>query len=360
MAQTMDSDGILYLRPRTEQAIALLDVKKNKDFVDDRPPPPELCDTRLEGIPERIPASHLSPHTTHEPNSNISRESTPGPYSIYPRVLRLGFFTKTVHTARGYYFGSLPDCQVEMPYHDNRSSKGCYFCIHYNFNSGALLIVAMSTIFVGSTRLTKDNSLLVMADTIVDCGGGAFQFMVEFPDLSQCAAPHERNYEEYVAKFNLQNALYMATSREQDPPIGHLHRIKAVLGHGACGEVHKAVHIHTGELCAMKMLPDNDEQDALHEIKVLSELSHVSYLKHCSHLLLTSDSQISSNTGMHLSSRARCVSSRSWLPMIFTSIETPGKVAGSHTFPCDVSGISCTSCYRLSNTSMVKAIRTVT
>ena len=82
--------------------------------------------------------------------------------------------------------------------------------------------------------------------------------MVEFPDLSQCAEDHKRKYEEYVAKFNLQNALYMATSREQDPPIGRLHRSKAVLGHGAYGEVHKAVHIHTGELCAIKKLPDKD------------------------------------------------------------------------------------------------------
>jgi hypothetical protein len=277
MAQTTDSTGIVYLRPQTEEAIALLDIFANKPFVQSRTPPPELCDTRLEGIPEWNPASHLSPHTTHEPNTNLSRESTPGPYSIHPRVLRLGFNTETVHTARGYYFGSLPDCQVQMPYHNKRLSQGYYFCIHYNFNSGALLIVAMSGMKVGSTVLDKNESLLLMADTIIDCGDRAFQFTVEFPDLSQCAAGHEHNYREYVARFNLQNVLYMATSREQDPPIGHLHRSKAVLGHGTFGEVHKAVHTHSGELCAIKMVPDKQEQNTLREVEVLSGLSHVSY-----------------------------------------------------------------------------------
>ena len=278
MAETNDSQDIVYLRPQTEEAIAILDIQSNEHFVRSRPPPPELCDTPLEGIP----ASHFSLHTTHEPNSNLSRESTPGPYSIHPRVLRLAFDTETIHTARGYYFGALSDCQIQMPYRDNRSGNGCYFCIHYNFNSGALLIVAMSKIRVGSTTLEKDESLLLMADTVIDCGGRAFQFMVEFPDLSQCAATHERNYEDYVAKFNLQNVLYMATSRERDPPIGYLHRSKAVLGHGTYGEVHKAVHIHTGELCAIKMLPDKDEQDTLREVKVLSGLSHVNYFAKCS------------------------------------------------------------------------------
>ena len=210
--------------------------------------------------------------------------------------------------------------RLELPYHDNRSGQGCYFCIQYNFNSGALLIVAMSTIRVGSTRLKESDSLLVMADTIIDCGGRAFQFMVEVPDLSQCADAHRSNYEEYVAKFKLQNVLYMATSREQDPPIGRLHRSKAVLGHGAYGEVHKAVQIRTGELCAIKMLPDKDEEDILREVKVLSGLSHVSYLKSDSYFPLSSDSQTSLNIEMHFGSAIKFVLLWSWLPMIFTNI----------------------------------------
>ena len=320
MAQIDDSQDIVYLRPQTEQAIAILDDENNEDFAKIRPPPPELCDIRLEGIPERITASHLSSHTTQKPNSNLSRSSTPDPYSIHPRVLRLGFDTKTDHTPRGYYFGSLTNCQVLMPYHDNRSGQGCYFRIHYNFNSGALLVTAMSKIRVGSTILDNNCSLLVMADTIISCGGKAFEFMVEFPDLSQCANAHKRNYEGYVADFNIQNALYMATSREQDPPIGRLHKSRAVLGHGTYGEVHKAVHILNGELCAIKMLSDQDEKIILQEIKVLSGLAHVSYFSNFLSLLLTSDSQTSSNIGMRSSLIAKCVLSWSLLPMIFANI----------------------------------------
>ena len=205
----------------------------------------------------------------------MSRESTPGPYSIYPRVLRLGFDTHKKLTAYGYSFGSLPDCDVQMPYY-GKSSQGCYFRIHYNFNSGALLITAMGKMAVGSTMLKKDHSLLVMADTVIDCGGKAYQFMVEFPDLGQCAEAHERHYREYVSKLDLQDALYMATSRDHGMPIGCKHRSKAALGEGGFGEVHKAMHVNTGELCAIKMLPDDEEQDILREIRFLIKLSHVS------------------------------------------------------------------------------------
>ena len=100
--------------------------------------------------------------------------------------------------------------------------------------------------------------------------------MVEFPDLGQCAEAHERRYRMYVSDLNIQDALYMATSRDQGVPIGHKHRGKALLGKGTFGEVHKAAHVNTGELCAIKMLPDREEQDTLREVNILSQLSHVS------------------------------------------------------------------------------------
>ena len=131
---------------------------------------------------------------------------------------------------------------------------------------------------VGTTTIEKNQTLLVMADTVIDCGNKAFQFLVEFPDLSQCAPAHERNYQEYVKKFDLRDALYMATSREQDAPIGYSHRSKALLGQGSYGEVHKAVHVFTGGLCAIKMLPNEEGRDTLREVKILSELSHVRLL----------------------------------------------------------------------------------
>ena len=45
----------------------------------------------------------------------------------------------------------------------------------------------------------------------------------------------------------------MARSRELGHPMVHLRRSKAVLGYGAFEAMHRAVHIHTGELCAIKM-----------------------------------------------------------------------------------------------------------
>ncbi|MCJ1474594.1 NUAK SNF1-like kinase 1 [Lambiella insularis] len=161
-----------------------------------------------------------------------------------------------------------------MPYLEKGPGQGCYFRIQYNFESGTLLLVAISTMSFGTAVLKISQSLLIMADTVIDCGGRAFRFLIEFPDLCQCAAAHEHNYREYTEKLGLPNALYMATSRVQDPPIGHLYRSKALLGQGAFGEVHKAVHIHTGELSAIKILHDEEYQDTQHEARILSELIH--------------------------------------------------------------------------------------
>jgi hypothetical protein len=55
-----------------------------------------------------------------------------------------------------------------------------------------------------------------------------------------------------------------------------------------------------------------------------------------------------------------CPSLWSWLRMISTNTGTSDKVAGSLIFPCDVSGTSCTSCYRASNTFIAKVIHIVT
>lgn len=175
IAQTDESGVIVYFRPQTEEAIEILDTKENNyKFVETRPPPPELCDTRLERIPERIPASYLSFYTTNEPNSNVFRESTPGPYSVHPRVLRLGFGTKTVHTEREYYFGSLNNCQVKIPYNNKTSDQKYYFYIRYNFNSGTLLIVTINRIKVRFITLKKNEFLFVILNTIIDCDKGTF------------------------------------------------------------------------------------------------------------------------------------------------------------------------------------------
>jgi hypothetical protein len=102
---------------------------------------------------------------THD-HGRVSRESTRGLYSTSPRVLRLGFKSIEPPSPRGFTFGSGPDSDVKVPYYSIDPSKNllkAYFRIHYNFNSGALLITALNKIKVGSARLEKQQSLLLMA-----------------------------------------------------------------------------------------------------------------------------------------------------------------------------------------------------
>ena len=286
----MDPTAIVCLRPLTDLAIELLDMPANWPF-EFTASPPEF-------------------HITHQPKS--------------PRVLRLGFNTETTHEPRGYYFGSSSNCQVKIPPYYDIDSEGCYFRIQYNFNSGALLIVAVSEIKVGLTNLEENGTLLLMAGSVIKCGANAFQFVVEFPDLEECADAHEHNYQKYVKDFNLQNAPYLATSHKEELSLGPRYKSKAILGAGAYGMVHKAVDIKTGELYAIKVLwvlNDKDLQTAFDELEVLVDLSpHVSLLATFLYWPLTLASRISLNIGILLSLMARCTSSQNWLPTNFVSI----------------------------------------
>ena len=53
----------------------------------------------------------------------MSRESTPSAYFIHCRVLWLEFDTNVNYTTRGYYFGSLSNCHIQMPYHSKPSQE---------------------------------------------------------------------------------------------------------------------------------------------------------------------------------------------------------------------------------------------
>ena len=185
-------------------------------------------------------------------------------------------------SARGFTFGSGPDSNVRLPYYVNKSKdkNRNYFRIHYNFNSGALLITAIAKIRIGHAVLGKNESLLLMAGVSIECGGG-FEFIVEFPDLRSCAKEHERNYQEYAAKLGIPDAQYMATPLDEDIPIGREHRSKAILGKGAFGEVHKAVNNKTGDQFAIKILSEGGERE-MKEVNIMSKLYHVSLYMLCS------------------------------------------------------------------------------
>ncbi|KAL8647399.1 MAG: hypothetical protein Q9210_005583 [Variospora velana] len=277
-----DPQAIVYLRPRTGQTIADLELQENKAFVKSIAAPPEPADIPLDGIPESTSSTYLSPLCAEDMRpASISRESTPGLYALHPRVCRLGFDTAIDPTTRGFVFGSGPDADIMMSYQGRASElNGNYFRIHYNFGSGALLITAMETIRVGALILKTNGSLLLMAGMSIHCGPTLeeFEFTVEFPDLASCADQHEVNYRQYVKRLGLPTAPYLMTLRSEDPPIGCLHKSKALLGKGAFGEVHKAVHVRNGDSCAIKILTPRDENLSakyrLNEVKILSQLSH--------------------------------------------------------------------------------------
>ena len=171
---------------------------------------------------------------------------------------------------------SKPESRINVPYYRNKRKAESlnYFRIHYNFNSGALLITAIDEIRVGSVNLKMNHSLLLMPDTCIKCGG-VFEFNVEFPDLIDCATEHEQNYFRYAAKFGISNAQYISTPLANDTLIGHEHLSKAILGNEAFEKVHKALNIRDEKKFAIKILKNGGETK-MKKVRIMSCLHHVS------------------------------------------------------------------------------------
>jgi len=270
---------ILYLRPQTQTpaTIELFDILDNAPYHFEVAPPLELVDIPLGDPLDTSSITHPSPvENALYRYGRESRESTPGLYPTSSRVIRLGFDSIDPPSPRGFEFGAGPNSNIKVPYyskHPHEHSSKAYFRIHYNFNSGALLITALDEIVIGSTIFRGHQSLLLMAGTSIHCGN-EFGFTVEFPDTSDCAEEHERNYQAYATKVGITDARYMATSQSEYPPIGAEHRSKAILGKGSFGEVHWALHRKTGQNFAIKILSGGESE--MREVNIMSRLVHVS------------------------------------------------------------------------------------
>ena len=276
-ADTSVDQTILYLRPARPDTIEVLGNVANNVYVCEVAPPPEPSDTPLDGneVLDPLPTIPTFPCSNLRDRSVESRESTPGFYHSSKRVLRLGFKTIGKPSARGFEFGSRPHSDVKMPYYgDNGIDDRAYFRVHYNFNSGALLITALDKIKVGSALLRKQQSLLLMAGNTIYCGG-KHELIVEFPDISSCVKEHERNFHKYAAKAGFPDAPYLISSQDELADIGAEHKSKAVLGSGNYGEVYKAVHRRDGASSAIKILKGGGEKE-MKEVKIMSRLCHVS------------------------------------------------------------------------------------
>ena len=302
---------ILHLRPQSGEAIEVLDILANEPYVFKVAPPPEPVDIPLGGIPDLFPTTHLSPYdnASHD-YSRVSRESSPGIYSVCPRVLRLGFKSVNPPSPRGFTIGSGLTSDVKVPYYSKKPSKNplkAYCRIHYNFSSGALLITALDEIKVGSAILGKQQSLLIMAGTSIHCGG-EFEFAVEFPDLSNYAEEHERNYQAYAAKLGFPDAQYLLTPRAEYPSIGAEHKSVAILGKGGYGEVHKALKNKTAEPVAIKILSGGGKSE-LKEVNIMSRLCHVGWflLVRCHLLIIKKENIIKYERAFGLPSGQICI-----------------------------------------------------
>ena len=259
MAAELESNVIVYLRPLTAETMAMLDFGNNErsEFREAPQPPKEPSDIP----PQKITGSTLITHLQNCTNSELdqssrSRDSTPDPFVVQPKICRLCFDSGASDTTQGFVFGSRPDSTVKLALSgENRN----YFRIHYNLNSGALLIMAIDDIEVGHSELKPNETLLLMPNMIIKFIKNRFQFELEFPDLAQCTDEHKRSYRRYVQAIGAPDAPYLPSLRLEDPYIGNMYKSNAVLGRGGFGEVHKATHIETGDCIAIKILAPGDE-----------------------------------------------------------------------------------------------------
>ena len=267
---------IVYLRPHNPETISLLDRDDNELFQYTLGPPPKPTNQPLEEISDNRDTSH--PVVPDVDPDDASRETTPGFYSPCPKVFRLRFDSTEKPSPSGFKFGSGPNSKsrVKVPYYRNKRKDGNldYFRVHYNFNSGALLITAIDGIQVGSLNLMMNQSLLLMPNTNIKCGG-IFDFIVEFPNLSDCIEEHEHNYLQYAAKLGILDAQYVPTPVADDMLIGHEHLSKGILGKGAFGEVHKAIDMNEGQLFAIKILKNGGEAE-MREVDIMCQIAVVS------------------------------------------------------------------------------------
>lgn len=265
------ANTIVYLRPCGHQAVAALDYKDNKRYVRPVAPPPKPTDKRPEGFSRSSVAEHDS-------NGKL-REGTDGPSDDRRPVFRLGFDSIQKRLVAGFVFGSSANSDIHIP-SNQLFEKEDAFRIHYNFESGALLVTAIQELKVGNTRLKNTDSLVLLPNNDIEYRGPEDRYIVEFPDTNQCAEQHKSNYREYVERLGFPNTPYMTTSNNETLAfIGFNYRSKGLLGTGAYGSVQKAVHIETGAAVAIKELhgeQDKSQRNQWKEVEIMQRLSHVS------------------------------------------------------------------------------------
>ncbi len=263
---------ILFLRPMTEDAIAGLDAAENDHYRFEVAPLKKPTDENLvEENPEVTHQSHTSLNHTSLSHTPLNERPCEQDAKVYdhPFALRLGFDTIENPSSNGFTVGGALQCNIKLP----GLEKMWYFKIRYLFQTGALMITAKKLTKVGETVLQKGQSLLMMHDTILSCTPN-LEFLVEFPDIRNCAQAHRRCYQNYTAQFGVDSAPYLPTSKG-DPLNLKDYRTMEYLGKGGYGTVYKAARKDTGSLVAIKIIT-TEKASSLQEVKMLQTLEHVS------------------------------------------------------------------------------------
>lgn len=259
---------ILFLRPITADAILDVNAKQNDRYRFEVAPSEEPTDPLVEEAPVIEKISEVTPQS-HTPVNTAPLERSRAAPDVHPFALRLGFDTIENPSRNGFTVGGV-GCHINLP----TLEPECYFVINYIMKSGALMITARIPILVEKTILRCENSLLLMHGSRIRCNK-QIKFLVEFPDIHDCAQSHKANYQTYSARFGFENAQYLPTSLDNPLFVGPLKSV-GILGEGAFGVVHKAVHKHTGALFAMKIL--RGKVSDYKEVQILQKLQHVSQI----------------------------------------------------------------------------------
>lgn len=95
--------------------------------------------------------------------------------------------------------------------------------------SGALMITARIPISIADTDLECVESLLLMHGSKIRCKN--VDFLVEFPDIRDCAQSHKAYYQRYSACLGFKDAPYLPISSAKSLFVGSLKSV-GTLGQG--------------------------------------------------------------------------------------------------------------------------------
>lgn len=279
MPKYLVDQTIFFFRPNNQEAIVVLNDTENDQYRFEVAPPNwptnqhmgiifDEDSSSLEESEEQLlgKMSEVASQA-HHPSSSVSTETSGINIQRHPFAFRFGFDSVENPSREEFSFGNTPECNVQLL----GSIAQRHFWIHYAFKSGALLVTADVPIWVGSTYLSKSQSLVLTTDMIIACGYSTnLSFIVEFPDINHCVDLHEEKYRQYSMRCGVNKVSYLPTLKG-----GHVenHLCLGILGRGGFGTVQEAINLNHGRKVALKLTLG--QPNIRKEVAIMQELRHV-------------------------------------------------------------------------------------